>query len=113
MNWHLALFAVIVVAMVSIFVIGSLHLWTFMCVSKPKSDLERWAVRNGMTLLQAKWSWRRLRFGLRSGGSQSVLRFTVRDAVGKTRSGYALIGGFFIGPFSREVTVQWDKPTDS
>lgn len=113
MNWHLAMFAVFMLALVGILVIGLLYLWTFLCVTKPKSDLERWAVANGMTLLQAKWSWRRWRFGLRSSGGQSVLRFTVRDAVGNTRSGHACIGGFFVGPFSNEVTVKWDEPTDS
>ncbi|HKB39202.1 MAG TPA: hypothetical protein VKD72_22380 [Gemmataceae bacterium] len=71
--------------------------------------LRDWAGREGYQLLSASqcWFWRGP-YWFRTTKSQMVYRVTVRDQYGEVRSGYARLGGWFLGMWSDEVDVTWD-----
>jgi hypothetical protein len=70
--------------------------------------LRQWAGRNGYELLSAEycWFWRGP-YWLGTSKSQMVYRIQVR-AGDEVRSGYARLGGWFLGMWSDEVDVSWD-----
>ena len=78
--------------------------------SRSREHLETWARREGHRLRQADraWFWRGP-FWLRSNQGQDVFRIRVQDENGRARSGYARVGGWFLGFWSDEVVVKWDE----
>jgi hypothetical protein len=78
--------------------------------SRAASILETWAARNGFRILASErcWFWRGP-FFFRTSKSQEVYRVTIQDGSGQTRSGYVRCGGFFLGMFSDQADVVWDR----
>ena len=72
--------------------------------------LSAWAEREDLTLLSAEecWLWRGP-FWWRSGQGNAVYRVVVRDARGRTREGYVRCGGLYLGMWSDQVEVVWDR----
>ena len=78
--------------------------------SRGRSLLDAWAAREGLTIVSAQYCWMwRGPFWWRSSDSNAVYRIVVRDARLGTRSGYARCGSVFLGMWSRDVTVEWDR----
>ena len=46
---------------------------------------------------------------LATSGKQSVFRIEAVDSEGRLRTGYARVGGFFLGLWQRRVEVRWDR----
>jgi hypothetical protein len=80
--------------------------WHF---SRGRALLDRWAEREGLTIISAKYCWLwRGPFWWRSSDSNAVYRVVVRDGHNGTRTGYVRCGGLFAGMWSDAVAVEWD-----
>jgi len=73
-----------------------------------RSILEHWAKAGGFELLSQEKCWLLKGPFFFATRGQDVFRFTVRDAGGRTRSGYAKCGGFWFGTLSDQIEVRWD-----
>ena len=88
-------------------VAGGVLIWHF---TRAHSLLESWARENGYELLES--SYRNVikgPFFWTSSRGQVVYRITVRDARGRTRSGWLRCGGWWAGLFSDKTEVRWDS----
>ena len=76
---------------------------------RSRAILDNWADRTGLTLVEANWSflWP-MSFWLTTSRNQTVYRIKVRDHAGRTRSGWARCGTWFVGLWSDNVDVYWD-----
>jgi hypothetical protein len=75
-----------------------------------QSILEHWAKTSGFELLSSEKCWVfKGPFFFTATRPQDVFRFTVRDAEGRIRSGYARCGGFWLGTLTDHIDVRWDS----
>ena len=96
---------VLLVVGVAIFAILT-WVWHF---GRARKTLTDWAADGGLELMRAEVRFfRRGPFFWRSAKGHTVYHIVVRDADGQTRSGYARVGGWFLGVLSRQVTVEWE-----
>jgi hypothetical protein len=97
----------IVVAFVGVAVLALLlFAWQF---RRSDTLLERWAERNGYTLIEREYRWfARGPFFWTSSKGQTVYRVTVEDKAGRRRSGWVRCGGWFFGLLSDTAEVRWD-----
>ncbi len=86
--------------------VGYAIVWTF---RRSRQMLTDWAARNEIELLDAqfRWLWRGP-FFWSSSKNQTIYRITVMDADGRTRTGWAKCGSFWLGLFRDQVEVRWD-----
>ena len=78
-------------------------------VRRTRALLDRWAATSGFRIVARHWRvWRTGPYRFRSTDAQWVFYVTVEDASGRRRSGYARVGGFFLGLMSDAVAVTWD-----
>jgi len=98
---HTDFTAVIIVAIVIVNV--------FYVNKRSRDLLADWAGRNGLTLVEANWSffWP-ASWWLTTSRNQTVYRITVRNYAGQMRTGWARCGGWFVGLWSDNVDVYWD-----
>ena len=81
-------------------------MWQF---SRGSGMLEEWAAESGYRIVDSQYRMlARGPFFWTTSKGQSVYRITVADAQGRTRSGYARCGSFFLGLWSDKVEVRWD-----
>jgi len=82
---------------------------TVLRFSRASSMLRDWAASNGYEIVNQEycWFWPGP-FLLRKSKGQMVYRIEVRDQHGNARSGYARLGGWFLGMLSDQVEVHWD-----
>jgi len=81
--------------------------WRF---SRSTNMVEQWAHDNGLTLIEVQRRFlRRGPYWWRTGKGQEVFRVTVRDGSGQVLHGYVRVGGWFLGLWSDQVTVEWEK----
>ena len=74
-----------------------------------RSILEHWAKSSGFELLSQESCWFfKGPFFFTATRGQDVFRFTIRDTQGRTRSGYAKCGGFWLGTLTDQIDVRWD-----
>lgn len=72
--------------------------------------LHSWAARNRYRIISAERRWlRRGAFFWFTSDNQLVYRITVVDEHGQTQSGYARVGGWFLGLLSDNIEVSWDR----
>lgn len=72
--------------------------------------LELWANANNVRILQKEYCWfLKGPFFWSSSRNQSVYRITVEDSEGQIRTGWAKCGGWFMGLWTSQVEVRWDK----
>jgi hypothetical protein len=82
---------------------------SFARYAKASSILENWAIENGYRLIESqRKTFFRGPFFLRTSKTQVVYRIVVEDTSGVRYTGYARVGGWFLGLFSDQVDVQWD-----
>jgi len=81
--------------------------WRF---SRSTNMVEQWAHDNGLTLIEVQRRFlRRGPYWWRTGKGQEVFRVTVRDGSGQVLHGYVRVGGWFLGLWSDQVTVEWEE----
>jgi hypothetical protein len=91
-----------------LFAIFALMVWAWGS-SRGASLLDGWASSEGLEILSQEECWFfKGPFFWTSSKSQKVYRVTVRDAEGRTRSGYVRCGGYWLGMMSDNVDVRWD-----
>jgi hypothetical protein len=71
---------------------------------------ENWAKENAYAISEIERRYLRAGpfFWRRSRGHE-VFHVVVRDARGQRRAAYVRTGGWFLGQFSDQVTVEWDE----
>jgi hypothetical protein len=73
------------------------------------SMIGRWAAENGYRLLGREYRWfRRGPFWWRTTDKMAVYHVTVEDREGRVRRAWVRCGGWFLGLFSDQVTVEWE-----
>lgn len=78
--------------------------------SRSTSLLDGWAEREGVRILAREkcWFFKGPFFWTTSKG-QDVYYVTVEDRSGRTRTAYVRVGGMFLGMFSDNVEVRWER----
>jgi hypothetical protein len=95
----------LVVVIMLVFVGLSLW-WRF---SRSTNMVEQWASDNGLELINVERRFMfRGPFWWRTNKGQEVFRVTVRDGSGQVLHGYVRVGGWFLGLWSDQVTVEWE-----
>jgi hypothetical protein len=78
-------------------------------VRRSSGILQKWAAAGGYELLQIERRFlRRGGFWWRTSEYQDVFRVLVRDSAGRERAGFVRVGGWFLGLWSDDASVQWD-----
>ena len=96
----------LVVVIILVFVGLSLW-WRF---SRSTNMVEQWASDNSLELVNVERRFMfRGPFWWRTGKGQEVFRVTVRDGSGQVLHGYVRVGGWFLGLWSDQVTVEWEE----
>jgi hypothetical protein len=97
-----------VLFVVFLVVVGVLLTW--MRFQRAATMIRDWAAREGLELVDKEycWFWPGP-FLFRKSKGQMVYRVRVRDADGQEYSGYVRLGGWFLGMWSDEVAVEWDR----
>jgi hypothetical protein len=81
--------------------------WRF---SRSTNMVAKWASDNGLELVNVERRFMfRGPFWWRTGKGQEVFRVTVRDGSGQVLHGYVRVGGWFLGLWSDQVTVEWEE----
>jgi hypothetical protein len=77
---------------------------------RARTILDRWAARNGFEILEAERRYVRLgAFFFRATEGQAVFRVTIQDADDRVRRGYVKCGGLWLGVWSDQAVVAWDR----
>ena len=84
--------------------------YSFTRYSKAYTMLDDWARASGYRLVSAeRKTFFRGSFFFRTSKSQLVYRITVEGPDGTQYTGYARVGGWFMGLLSDQVDVRWDS----
>lgn len=82
--------------------------WTYQR-SRSTQMLDEWARANGLRIVNADRALLfRGPFTLTTSNDQTVYKITVEDASGRTMTGWARCGSWFLGLMSGNVEVVWD-----
>ena len=77
--------------------------------SRSQTIIEGWALENGYRLLEIETPiLSKGPFFWTTSRGQTVYRFVVEDGAGRTRSGWARCGSWFLGLMSDNIEVRWD-----
>lgn len=100
----MAITSLIKVALIALVIIYLHTLWA-------KYRISQWALRNNCRI--TKCQLRLFNIGpfsyFGTSGGQYIFRIEAISFDGKTRTGYARAGGFFLGLLRSRVEVRWDK----
>ena len=92
-----------------VIIVVGLTIYTTYHKSSGEKALQKWAEREGHTIIDSEWKWALYGpfFFTCTSQSQRVFKVTLRTKDGRLRKAWVRLGGYFLGLMSDQVDVKW------